>query len=305
MSNEEMQEVIHALFNPEPDYPESFPRDLAPSSLLKRHKELDFSYLDTMWADKNDSRMSPPMETRLPQITRNLHVTQLLFGAALRTFADSILAYNGQREREGFIRYYPPLILTFWSGFETFVREKSELFVIVGKEVPSEVRHCLLEQESYLDERNDIKVRTKYRPVLDRYRVLLKYGYGFDVVRGDRFWQELQDAQKLRDYYTHLDVSEVRAVSSDDVIRYLEAVLMAIIHPCAQLRKTLLLGVYGMYNLWAVLTGLATTFVEKPPLIDMPMDDGFMFHCNFQNVDATSFPTTQELLRGSRADAQP
>jgi len=214
----------------------------------------------------------------------------LLLGAALRIFADSILAYDGRKEREGLIRFYPPVILTLWSGFETFVREKSELFVIVGRDVPVEVRNCLLDQETYLDNRSDIKTRDKHRNVLERYRVLLKFAYGFEVDRGDAYWQQVEAAQELRDYYPPLDVRDARAITSANLVDYMEAVLMVIIHPSAKLKKTLLLGIYGIYNLWSALADLAKPFVEKPPLMDMRMNDGFLFHCNFENVDEVRFP---------------
>jgi hypothetical protein len=83
--------------------------------------------------------------------------------------------------------------------------------------------------------------------VLDRYGVLLQYGFGHKVDRGSKYWQELEEARNLRDYYTHIDAMNSRALSSDDVLDYMEAVMLGIIWPSAEVKRTLLLRIHDIY----------------------------------------------------------
>lgn len=139
-------------------------------------------------------------DIELHAIDRNMDTPLRLFLAALKLFGDSLLAYDGIKERRGDLRFYPPVILTFWSGFEAFVRYKSELLVITVPSVPEPIKNYLQEQEVFIDDKGCVSTKTKYHPVLTRYSLLLKYGYGFGADKGASYWQNLKEAQELRHY---------------------------------------------------------------------------------------------------------
>jgi hypothetical protein len=302
MDKEELEEEIYILFNPETDEDGFFPREW-PHSQIKDFHKLDTSYTEIFdWKSESSaihphSRICGPEEHLLHTLSRNMDVSEKLFEAGLKLFADSIIAYHGKNERKGNIRYYPSIILTFWSGFETYVRYSSELMLITVKHIPEIVGDYLLEREVYLDKKGEQQVKEKHQPILDRYILLLKYGYGFTVDKGNKHWQALQSAKKLRDYYTHLDVREPRAVSSNDVLDYMESLMLALIWPSCELKRTVMLGIYRLYEIWSRLGELQTEYIEQPFFKDWRMDDGYMFHCNFDNVDASRFPNTEEWIK--------
>lgn len=299
MDREELQERIRILLNPEPDEDMFRPPASGHPRITDYHK-LDASYMrgpfgHEEWSTHPHWRICRPDEPRLHSLSRNMTVPANLFHAALRLYGDSIIAYHSKRERKGDIRYYPPIIMTFWGGFETYVRYASELMLITVKDVPQPVADYLLERELFLDDRGEQRVRSKWQPVLGRYAVLLKYGYDFMVDRGNKHWQSLVRAKSLRDYYTHLDLHEPRAVSSQEVLDYMEAVMMALIWPSCELRRTLLLGIYRLYEMWAELAELQTEYIEQPLFKDVLFEEAYQFHCNFENVDTSRFPNVEEL----------
>ena len=70
---------------------------------------------------------------------------------------------------------------------------------------------------------------------------------GYKVDRGNKYWQALERTRDLRDYYTHIDATNSRALSSEDVIDYLETVMLGIIWPSAEVERTLQLGIFDSY----------------------------------------------------------
>jgi DNA-binding protein Fis len=299
MDKEELEEEIYILFNPEPDEDGFFPREW-PHSRIKDFYKLDTSYIETSdWEGSSihpHTRLRGPEEHRLSSLSRNMDIPDRLVEAGLKLFADSIIAYHDKKERKGNIRYYPSAIMTFWSGFETYVRYSSELMLTTVKDIPEVVDNYLLERQVYLDNKGEQHIRDKHHSTLDRYALLLKYGYSFNVERGNKYWQSLQRAKELRDYYTHLDVHEPRDVSSNNVLRYLESVMMALIWPSCELNRTVMLGIYRLYKIWARLGELQTEYIEQPFFKDWCMDGHHMFHCNFDNVDTSRFPNTKEWM---------
>jgi hypothetical protein len=299
MYNNELASDIDYLFNPEPDEDGFMPREY-PHQRIVDHHRLDISYMDCfLWEGATDhpyTRLCSKDDARLHTLDRNLGVADSLFLSGLRLFGNSIIEYHGKEKRKGDLKYYPSVIMTFWSGFEAFVRYTSELMLITVRDVPEVVRDCLSEQETTLDPKGEFDVRpNKYQPVLKRYAVLLRYGYGFSVNRGDTYWQRLENANKLRDYYTHLGMDECKAVSSDDVLNFIEDVMMAIIRPSCELKRTLFLGIYRLYDIWAKLKELQKEpYTEQPFFKDVPFDEGYLFHCNFENVDTSRFPNMKE-----------
>ena len=298
MNLEELRDELDILFNPEPE--EGFvPREFAHPQLKKRYG-LYASYLETLaWEGSTiheHTRLCPSDEESVHVLTRNMDVPVALFEAALRLFGDSLCVYSGEHERKGQLRFYPSVILTFWSGFEAFVRRVSQLLLATVPGVPVEIADYLQERDAFVDKHGNVRSRARFQAVLDRYAVFLRYGYSYEVDRGNDYWQRVQAAQRLRDYYTHLDVNEPRAVSSTETLTFMESVLLAIIRPSAEIRRTLLLGVYRLYDQLMRLEELTTEYVEQPFFKDWPFGEPYQFHCNFDGVDADRFPNPQEDL---------
>lgn len=297
MPNEELYGRIWSIFNVEPDGDGFMPREFPHERIVKHHK-LDISYMKTFAPEGTTThrytRNCSRDDTELHIIDQNMDTPTRLFLAALKLFGDSILEYDGVGKRVGDLRYYPPVILTFWSGFEAFVRYTSELLVITVPSVPQAIKNYLQEREVSIDDKGAVKTKTKYYPVLNRYWLLLKYGYNFSADKGATYWQNLKKAQELRDYYTHVAIKESKAITTTDVINYLEAVLMAIITPSCLLQRTLMLNIYYLYDTWVGLAEIAEEYSEQPFFHDKPFKEGYLFHCNFENVDADRFPNLRE-----------
>jgi hypothetical protein len=310
MYNPELEGIIESAFNPEPSVGnEGYdPLVILPHRRLTDVHRLDTSYetdVSRFWDNELYSRSSIGNPEAMNSLMRNLGVSNSLFLSGLRIMADSIIAYDGERERIGNLRYYPPAIMTFWSGFESYIRYSSELLVITAKTLPDPVRDFLLEQETILDKRFDVYIKEKkFRPVLDRYIVLLKYGYNFEVARGDKYWQNLEAANKLRDYYTHLGMKEAPSVTSAQVLEYMESILLGIIYPSCQLKRTILSELYWLYDIWATLFEVNTEYTEQTFFKDAIIKGTFHFHCTFENVDEIKFPNQRaiyEMLKEQRA----
>ncbi len=302
MDTEQFEYELNNLFHPEPDEDGMVLRQHPHPHLTELHG-LDFAYMDSLtWEGASThpySRMCRPGDDRILSLTRNSDVSTRLFRSALRLFGDSVVAYEGKAARKGELRYYPPTILTFWSGFETFVRYSSELLLATVPTVPAEIARFLREEESQVEGNGTVSTRSQFRPVLHRYVVLLRYAYGLRVDRGSPYWQRLEAAKTLRDYYTHLDVNDPRPVSSEDVLAFMESVLLSIIWPSSLLQRSLLLGMYDLHEIWVFIKEHATLYVEQPLFIDWPLAEGYSFHCNFEGVDTRRFPNMADRARTS------
>jgi hypothetical protein len=300
MCIEELRSKIDTIFSVEPDDEGVYPRDY-PNAKIRDVHNLDFSYMDCFpWERSTTHRYTRQFnatEGRMQIVTSNWDVPWKLCEAGLRLLADSIIEYHGKMERKGNIRFYPPIIMTFWSGFETFVRYASEVMLITVKRVPEVVRNYLLEREVTI-EKGEQRTRVKYWPVLNRYEVLLRYGYNFKIDRGNKYWQSLENAKELRDYYTHLDVSKPpRPISSVTVFQFLESVMMAVIWPSCALERTIFFQIYRLYDIWDGLLELQEEeFIEQPFFTGINFDKGSLFHCNFENVDTERFPNWEERI---------
>ena len=112
--------------------------------------------------------------------------------------------------------------------------------------------------------------------------------------RGSRFWQALEKAKELRDSYTHLDVSDPRVLKTSEVLEYIEAILLGIIIPSSHLQRTLMLGVYGLYDIWTCLHENYEEYIERPFFFGWRLKEQYLFHCNFENVDKGRFPSMRE-----------
>jgi len=98
----------------------------------------------------------------------------------------------------------------------------------------------------------------------------------------------------LRDYYTHLDVKEPRSISSEEVLNFMEAVLLGIIWPSAEMKSTQLIGIYRLYYEWDVLRRVAEPFTEQPFFQDWALGDRFPLFCPFKGVDTERFPNSEQ-----------
>ena len=256
MDLESFKEDIESLFRPEPDEGGIPPREF-PNPRLRDKLRLNFDYMENFdWEGSSIhkyTRLCPQNEEQLHALTRNKDVPDRLFETALRLMADSIIEYHPARTREGDIHYYPPIILTFWAGFEAFVRYSSQLLIVTVQNLPDVVVHYLREEDPWITKQGEIRTKTKYYAALDRYALFLKYAYGYEVDRGSSFWQALEKAKELRDSYTHLDVSDPRVLKASEVLEYIEAILLGIIIPSSYLQRTLMLGVYWLYDIWTCL----------------------------------------------------
>jgi hypothetical protein len=293
MDLEEVREQIDLLFNPEfeghygpPEFPH--PR-------LREVYELDFTYMQSpAWEGSSVhryTRLCGASDDALHTLTRNSDMPVKLMLSAIRLLADSILTYFDNDQREGDIRYYPAIVLTFWSGFETFVKHSSELFLLTASDVPTPVHHLLQETEEIVHESGSIRTRTRYQSVLHRYSVFIHYAYTHKIDKSSKFWHNLHKAKRLRDYYTHLDMNEPRSITTTEVMAFIEATLLGLIWLSSMLQRTLLIGQYQLYTLWAELRQFAVNYRERPFFLDWYLKEPSLFHCNFENVDAARYPS--------------
>jgi hypothetical protein len=199
------------------------------------------------------------------------------------------------------LRFYPPVILTFWSAFEAMVRHSSLMMLRTCTAIPQTVAEFLREEETYIDGKGRVKTRTRFWPVLDRYFTLLKYGFELDIDRGSQIWQRLEAAKSLRDYYTHVDALESRSISAAQVLEYLESLLLGVIYPSSLAQKSVLMGAVNYYWIWAELGKMTESHLpeghaEEPFFHSWESWEGrpFLFYCPFKTIDAKRFPNLME-----------
>jgi hypothetical protein len=295
MSLDVLKEQIELLFNPEPL---TDGRPELPHPTLKQKYKLDLDYMwHSDWEGSSVHRYTRQCgsdEQILDALTRNSDMPNRLMLSALRIFADSVIAYYGKDPREGEIRFYPSVILTFWSGFESYVRYTTELLLATVPTVPEPIRDFLSESERIVSADGSIEVRTRYRSVLDRFSVFIAYAYGRPIDRGNTHWQNLRKANELRDYYTHIEAHEARAITSQEVFEFLEAVLLGLIWPSSIFQRTFLIGQYFLHGICEELKSCIDGYKERPFFMDWQLKERRLFHCNFENVDAVRFPSVRD-----------
>ena len=275
---------------------------IPPDERLRKVHGLDTSYYRAGLGREGstthpDTRICSPEDMSMQTILKNMDVPYRLFRSAIELFSTSLIEYVDHDASPNNLRYYPAVILTFWSGFETLVRFMIEEFVVASSGIPVQIEEFLVEKESAVDKLGKIERRPRYRPVLDRYSVFLKYAYGLSVDRGSKVWQNLEKAQELRDYYTHLNVNIARSVKSSQVLLFMENILLGLIGPSCQIGKTIYLEMYELYFLWSVLYEASlncTDHVEEPFLKSFSELSWEMFHCNFLGVDSKKYPNSKE-----------
>lgn len=286
---EEVIEELEAIIQPEPDEDGHISIEFPPADLKFVHGLDAESYIrdstfyegSTLHGHTRVRRDNPV----LALLGKSNGVPYDLFASGLRIFANSLTEYDGKQQREGEFHYYPPAILTFWAGFECFVRYASTMMVETVRNVPEAVADVLLE-------------RQRYYAVLIRFETLLLHGYGYRANRGNRWWQRLDQARELRDHFTHIRVDTPRGISSDEVLGFMEDVLIGLIRPSCDLSRSVMLGQYRLYEAVRHLMDANETFIEKPFFLEWNMNRGLHgFHCNFENVDDDRFPVGTDYDR--------
>jgi len=301
LSREELEERLAMIFDPQPDDDGFLPIPY-PHERLREYFRLDTSYVDKFGplyegsSMHEDTRLVDPANQTIPGVLfSNLNLADQLFEAALRLFGDSLLAYRETTNGISNFRYYPPVIITFWSGFEAQVRFMSELLVVTVPGIPEPVKAQLLEYEDIVNPKGEVVKREKFFPILDRYWTLLYYGYRYSADRGDTYWQRGDAARELRNYFVHPKVREARSITSDQVLNFMEDVLMLFIAPSCDIGKSVFLGQYRYHNMVTGLRELALPHTEQPFFYDWGFREKFLTHCNFDGVDTTRFPNMRQL----------
>lgn len=291
-----VSDVLHVV-NPEPDEDGFGPIEFPYGDLLTVHGLDAASYLRANSSFYEGSTMHPHSRVRgdnevLALLGKSIGVQTDLMLAGLLIFAHSIVEYEDKKERIGDFHYFPPAILTFWAGFECFVRFASTMMVETVRDVPRDVADFLLERKGY-------------RPVLDRYATLLEHGYRYKPDKGARWWQRLEQARNLRDHFTHIRIDTPRGVSTEEVLTFFQDVILALITPSVDLQRSLLLGQYRIYNAVNFLQGKGQSYTERPFFLDWKMERGLHgFHCNFENIDGDRFPNSRDHERIERLSSK-
>jgi len=295
---------IYEIFNPEPivgnegiEY-----HEMPPSRRLADEYGLDTSY----WRPFEYGSTSPLMrrtfedeeDHELAAIVQAQQVPRELFMGTLRLLGDSILAYHRQPKRSGPYRFYPGILASAWAAFEAFVRIYSELLV---KTVPSlhiSVRLFLIEKEDHVETSGIVHRVQRARPLLDRYWLFLKYGYGVEYDRGGRIWQMGKAALDRRNELIHYKHSEMPSINAAELWRHLESIFLLVIGPSSSIRKTIMPDIYELYAVLFQLNEFIEDYDERPDFKDFPIDlNSVIFPCPFGGVDEAKFPTMRASLR--------
>ena len=304
---EELQEEIHAIFHPEPVVGSEGEEwyETPPLSRLRSKYSLDTSY----WREFEYGSSSPLMRRAITQddelaaIVKAQQVPRELFMGTLRLFGDSVLEYHGKSSRSGPYRFYPGILVSAWASFEAFVRIYSELLVKTARELPDPAAEALLERLQVIDEHGRVQSKLSPRPLLRRYWWLLKFGYGCQYDRGSQIWQMGEAAIDKRNELVHYKFSDMPSVKTTELWQHLESILLLLIAPSCQIRKSVSPDLYELYGVLCQLQPLIEEFEEAPLYKEVPVRlEEVIFPCPFDNIDETNFPTfAQHLDRESRA----
>jgi len=223
-------------------------------------------------------------------IIQSQQVPHELMEGALRLFADSIIAYHGKRERKSTYRFYPAVLMAAWAAFEAFVRIYSELLVKTVPAVPRAVQLVLLEKEERVL-KGTIQAQRRMQPSLERYWLLLKFGFGLEYSRGERIWQMAEEAMRKRHALVHYEVRDLPSVTATELCDHLEAIILLFIGPSARIGKSIMPGQFELFGVIDDLRPLVEKFEEKPFHKGWDVrPTGIIFPCAFENVDEERYP---------------
>jgi len=306
MHREELQGALSSLFEPEPDE-DGFYCPAPPHSNLKAIHGLDASY----WEPYEFGSMSPfsklvkDAADPINRVTQSLSAPNELFWAGLRLFRDSLIEYCDAKEpRSGPLQYYPPILMTFWAAFEAFVHLYSEVLALAKPTVPAAVKQALLEVEDYVGRDGEVLTRPRQRPVLDRYWLLLRYGYGLDYDRGNKIWQAGQAALAKRNGLVHYEVSSAPSLVTLELWTHLEAILLLLVGPSTELKKSVYSHQFEVHWVLSEMRPLIVDFEEKT-LFKGKMSGGYLFPCSFDGIPEERYPPGSNLRSwGSGKDSR-
>lgn len=297
LDDDELGEAVDWILNPEPEEGQVWGMRPAHTRLKDFHG-LDTSYRGTFCLEetKIDRRVGASGDPLVP-LLQSIHTPSTFFLAGMRLLGDSILTYRQRRKTAawGEYRFYPGILSLFWSGFEAYVRIYSEMFLEVQKTpVPTAHRLALLELEELVEKNGDVAVRTRFRPVLERYWILLKLGSGVSMDRGSKIWQAGEVSLKKRNALVHYDVKDVPAITSKELGESIEAVLLLLIAPSCTAKRTLLFHQYEYYAALAKLLALLEDFEERPILKGLKAGS-FFFPLPFNGIDEARYPNVDQI----------
>jgi hypothetical protein len=206
-------------------------------------------------------------------------------------FGESLMVYQPEKKRTGPYRYYPAILMSGCSAFEAYLRINSELLVKTAPTLPLQLQLTLLEKEEQLDVRGKVVRVTKRRQLFHRYWLFLKYGFGIEFDRGSRIWQLGNQAFDKRNELVHYKHSDLPALKASELWSHLESLLLLMIAPSAQVGKTIMPDLYGIYGTLEDLREWITEYEERPNFKDWPLRATHtMFGCPFINVDERKYP---------------
>jgi len=294
MESELLREEVWAILNPEPD--EDFHGFLPHDRLANVHK-IDCSYWSPReWVSQSIwNRLVGDPKDPIHDSIESLTVPNSLWWAALRLFGDSLIAYSDDKDesqKDGWavFRFFPSVLMTFWASFEAFVRLQSEFLLAMSSVLPEPIRQAFTEIEVTVDNRGQIIQRSRRRPVLERYALLLEYGYSLKVDRGATFWQNAVAANKARDMLVHFEISGSPSITCRDLWAHLEAITLLWIVPSALCERTIYYQQYDCYHMIAELHPYLVDFEERPFHKGWPRSGGVVIHCPMDNLDDEKYP---------------
>lgn len=318
MHPEELRDRLWPILYPEPDDDSGLGGSVPHARLLKVHG-LDCSYWSPYESSSGSiwNRVINRRDDPLHDSVQSLTVPGSLSVAAIRLFGESLIAYADQDDESvrngwGVFRYYPSVLITFWSAFEAFVRLQSEYLLAMKSSLPHPVRLALSEEEEYVDDRGRIKTRSRRRPVLDRYSLLLQYGYSLEVDRGATFWQQGVRAVEARDALAHYHVRGAPSITCRDLFSHLEAITLLWIVPSVQAGRSIYWQQFDCYDMVAGLLPFLQDFEERPLHKDWPRRGAILVYAPFDGLDDERYPragdwdpSTFSLKRFRDPDSEP
>jgi hypothetical protein len=292
---QEMDERLAPILQPEPDEDGWFP-DTPPHPRLQSVWQLDASY----WSPQEFStgsrrnRLIKRPQDPLSEPIESLTVPWSLFWSALQLFGQSLTAYSDQSDSDvqrgsGPFRYFPSILMTYWAGFEALIRFQSECLVQMVPSLAPAAKLALLEREEVVDDRGVIKQRSRRRPVLERYWLLLKCGYRCEFDRGSSVWQSAVAANRDRDQLVHYEVAGRPTLTCETLLRHMEAITLLLIAPSVQIGRSVYSRQFDAYDAIAEMQPLVVPFEERPLYRGWP-GGHVLIPCTFDGVDEAQYP---------------
>lgn len=291
MDTDDLRQQIQSILHPEPD-DDGLHYESWPHPRLSSEHGLDASYFRGGHEPRGDGafeRLLQDSSDPLHNTLESVSVPLSLISAALELFGDSMVAYHEDKRRWGIYRFYPPILTTMWSAFESWVRISSQIYLATAVNVPTPVRDALNETRAVVNEKGEITPRADRRPVLERYSLLLKYGCGLSVDRGAKFWQAGKLVEKTRNALVHYEVAEAPSLTASGMWHHMEAVFLLLIAPSCLVGRTLFSHQFDYYSLLVELLPLVSEFEERPLHKGWPKE-ALIFHCPFEGVDEGRYP---------------